>query len=99
MNKYLIDLFDRQLKTSTVHLEDQARLPLRQLDLELKQALSREKALVQQVTELQQSVRRGEQEIAAVRDENMRMRSQTENVEGLLKVLSETEDVLKRKVS
>jgi hypothetical protein len=44
-------------------------------------------------------MRRNEQEMAAVREENLRMRSQSENVEGLLKVLGETEDVLKRKVS
>jgi len=51
------------------------------------------------VGELQQSVRRGEQEISVVREENMRMRNQSESVEGLLKVLGETEDVLKRKVN
>lgn len=74
-------------------------MALRKSELELKQAGLREKRLIDELAALKIDRLRSDEEVTQLKETCVLAKTQSDNMSDLLKVLAETEEVLKRKVS
>ncbi len=78
---------------------EQARVQLRKAEIEGQQAQARERRLVEQVAEGQRERRRVEDEMDRIKEDRDKHRREADNARDITKVIAETEDAIKKKVT
>ncbi len=78
---------------------EQARVQLRKAEIEGQQVQARERRLVEQVAEGQRERRRVEEEMDRIKEDRDKHRREADNARDITKVIAETEDAIKKKVT